>query len=164
MKKIIIPVLFILILFTTACGKDEVPIENMSQDVYEQIVEQYYFIEASRLIYDKEGGLTKWYEEDPNYEEDIKSLEEYIEDNDLDAKPIEIFPNPLFFDYVGNQSDYTEEETHYIELAIDMFSHNMLLSYDDPEYDKIKNELAEDLEIEAEENKYADLIGEEHCC
>lgn len=149
-----IMIMMILIL-VSSCSNDTVstsPIDDVSDEVYEQLVQHYFFwsTQTDILLGDvepKEGkkGSPDWFQEHELMEE----AEEYVEEHDDIDNVLDVFPNPLMLEYAEDPDAFTETEQSYLDKMIEFFQAASRVSDD---YEKLKEEWKDDLEIENSDN------------
>lgn len=134
-------------IFCIACGKDspdKSPIDGVSDEVYEQLVQHYFFAKKMMEVLKGEAGeqYTKgnsWIKEHELYE----AAEEYAEEHSYYT--MSVFPNPLLMEHAGNHEQFSETEQIYIEKVLEFI--NASSRADMEEYERLKVKVKEELDI-----------------
>lgn len=140
-------IIMMLGLVCIACAKDspdKSTVDGVSDEVYEQLVQQYFTAKLSyKIITGEVGGK---YKEDSSWVTDHElydEAEEYADAHDI--HPFDAFPNPLFTEYRSNPDQFTEEEQVYIEKVNEFYEASSRV--DPEEYDRLQEELVDELDI-----------------
>lgn len=145
---------FITMFICVACAKDtpdKSPIDDMSDEVYEQIVQHYFFAKTQlEMLMGELGDDIKkdmsWITEHELYEE----TEKYAKENDV--YHLSAFPNTLHIEYREDPSQFTETEQTYIEKMFDFM--NATSRADMESFERLKEEIKEELEIKDSYNMF----------
>ncbi len=145
---------FMTMFVCVACAKDtptKSPIDGMSDDVYEQIVQHYFRVKTEYEILN--GEIESQAAKDPDWmksHELYDDVEKYAKENEL--HPQNVFPNPIHIEYKENPEQFSETEQKYIEKLLaywEAFNH---LDFD--EYERLQAALKEELEIKDSYNMF----------
>ena len=123
-------------------------VEGISDEVYEQLIEFYFFTTTSMDRYLAEGSYDlEWIENHELY----PRAEAYAKEHGL-PDAMYVFPNPLFDTYPKNPATYSEIEQNYITKMINFhqsFQRNEVKMYEDFEV-----QLKEELNIKDSDNPF----------
>lgn len=150
--KIVIPfvvvALGVFIYFNINDLPNKSKVEGMSDDVYEQLVEHYFFAISLKEASKEEQPNFSWIEEHAKYEDAMA----YFEASKEPITPLDAFPNPLFIEYDKNQSAYNEVESAYIKRVKDLSSY--FVREDEDIFEKYQTELKEEMHIKESYNPF----------
>lgn len=141
----------ILIVFSACSGKtdDASPIDGVSDEVYEQLVQNYFFwstgtdILLGNIEPEEEGS--KWYSEHKLMDDAVQYAEEHEEIDNA----ISVFPNPLLYEYLEDPDAYSEKEQSYMEKMLEFIEAANRVTED---YESLKETMKDDLEIDDSDN------------
>ena len=157
-KRLLSPILMIvMVMLFSACSKEatiyQSRVDGVSDEVYKQLVQQYFYMITLTGVLTGEIQSEELTDRDWYAELDLfKEAEEYAEKNDDITMPMQVFPNPLLYEYRENPESYTDEEQTYIETMLEFKDAQSRL--DLSEYEPLKKQLKEDLKIEDADNMF----------
>lgn len=168
-KKINILIIGLSILLLAACGGSKIgksPIDDVSDEVYKDLVEWYFFYETERAVLEgkyssgkEQMEASEWYMDTPQYEEAVEKAKDYKR-----MLPEFIFPNDLFI----KREELTETEDQFL-VKMDKLRYLMKI-YDwneeeeryriveTEEFEEILAGLKKDLEIKDSYNMFESYI------
>jgi len=141
----------ILIVFSACSGKtdDASPIDGVSDEVYEQLVQNYFFWSTGTDILlgdvEPEEEGSKWYTEHELMDDAVN----YVEEHDEIDNAISVFPNPLIYKYQEDPDSYSETEQSYMEKMLEFIEAANRVAEN---YGNLKEALKDDLEIDDSDN------------
>lgn len=155
MKRFFIPMFIVIsaifLITMTACSsgvKETSPIDGVSDEVYKQLTEMYFYYAGSTdiVLGDAEPGAegNEWFTEHDLMDE----AEEYAEEHDIEDA-LQVFPNPLFFEYMDDPDAFSETEQSYIEKMDEFYQEASQMS---DKYEELKEEWKDDLEVKDSDN------------
>lgn len=129
------------------------PIEGVSDEVYEQIVQFYFYIDTTMDAFKKyeETGESidpQWYEDHELYKEAVA----YTEKHEDVKIPSQVFPNPLFYEYGVDPEQFSETEQKYFEQLMELLE--FMQHFTSEGYDSLRDELKEELQIKDAYNPF----------
>lgn len=141
----------IVIGFSACSGKtnDASPIDGVSDEVYKQLVQDYFFWSTQTAIIlgdvemEKEGS--KWFTEHELMDDAMTYAEEHEKIDNANS----VFPNPLMYEYQEDPDSYSETEQSYIEKMIEFIDAANRATAD---YESLKEALKDGLEIDDSDN------------
>lgn len=146
---------FITMVMCVACASDspdKSPIDDMSDEVYEQIVQHYFFAKTQlEMLLGELGDDIKMDSDWITEHELFEDAQQYAEKDNL--HPVSVFPNPLPVEYIEDPSQYTETEQTYIEKLLDFMDASSRAEME--EFERLKKELKDELEIKDSYNIFA---------
>lgn len=145
-----------LFLIIKSSMQDKSRVDGVSDEVYTQLVEMVFMMETMQKFhtrYEETGEpIDKdWMEkQEMLYEE----AEDYVEAHDDLHLPVQVFPNPLLYEYYNDPDAFSETEQLYID-KIDDWLHEMQRSFWSEEvYAEEQKKLREDLRIKDSDNPF----------
>lgn len=150
---ILIVLLVVFIYIPSNDGLKKTKVDGVSDAVYEQMVQHYFYtVTFMELFTEREPGDTKIDAQWMHDHELFQEAEDYAEEYDDIISPTEVFPNPLLVEYHKKTESYSETEQQYIEKIIKFLV--TMQRVDVEEYQILKKELKEDLNIRDSDNLF----------
>ncbi|MBP1971421.1 hypothetical protein J2Z83_003560 [Virgibacillus natechei] len=150
----------IMVLLTlSSCASntaDKSDVDGVSDEVYEQLVQQYFFTWTTTEILlddDFDGKKTdnSWIIEHELFED----AEQYAKEHD-ESHPFSFFPNPLLYEALGKKDSFTETEQKYIEKMEEFYESASRLN-DMDEYKALQRDLKDSLNIKDSYNPFSEV-------
>ncbi|WP_373895125.1 hypothetical protein [Virgibacillus sp. CBA3643] len=150
----------LVLLTLSSCANntaDKSDVDEVSDEVYEQLVQQYFFTWTTTEIlldddFDGQKTDNSWIIENELFED----AEQYAKEHD-EVNPLSVFPNPLLYEYevLGKKDSFTETEQKYIE-KIEEFSESASRLNDMDEYEALQRDLKNSLNIKDSYNPFSE--------
>lgn len=128
-------------------------VDGVSDEVYKQLLEFYFYLTTfTDMLIDNidrdEKSDMDWHTDHELYEEAI----EYVEAQDEDIYLLNVFPNPLLYEYHQAPENFTENEAKYIDMIAKYMEASNRMNIED--YTKLKAELKVELQIDEQDNMF----------
>ncbi|MBB6453722.1 putative CopG family antitoxin [Salirhabdus euzebyi] len=125
-------------------------VKGVSDEVYYELVEQYFYLERQMDMLEN-GGLEAfidWMKSQEQY----KEAEEVAEKEDIVVNPGEVFPNTLLLEFMKNRESFSSKETELVGKIQDMY--RLVMRRETEEYKMMSEELKEEMQIKDSYNPF----------